>query len=263
MPKVFVVGETCIDRFVYGKCTRICPEAPVPVFQPLRETKNNGMSGNVVENLRSLGISCQGFHNRKPFPVKTRYVDETSDQMLLRVDEEDEALPFNAFEDLLGEIEKKKPDAVVVSDYNKGFLSEEQIQSIGSLHPYTFLDTKKIIGEWCQTAFSFIKINQNEFERTTRLNPKFSMYPNMIVTLGKGGCMFKGETFQVKQAEVMDVAGAGDTFLAGLVAHFCHYRNIRAAIGFANLCASYVVTKRGVTSVFPQEILDILANFEK
>ena len=32
--KILVIGDSCHDVFVYGKCDRICPEAPVPVFTP-------------------------------------------------------------------------------------------------------------------------------------------------------------------------------------------------------------------------------------
>ena len=52
--KVAVIGETCLDRFIYGKVNRICPEAPVPVLEPIEEHRNLGMATNVYENLRSI-----------------------------------------------------------------------------------------------------------------------------------------------------------------------------------------------------------------
>ena len=51
--KVLVIGEKCLDRFVYGECLRLSPEAPVPVFRPIYETTNLGMAANVVANLVS------------------------------------------------------------------------------------------------------------------------------------------------------------------------------------------------------------------
>ena len=42
---VLVIGESCIDVFQYGDCKRLCPEAPVPVFNPTRNIK---LLGNAI-----------------------------------------------------------------------------------------------------------------------------------------------------------------------------------------------------------------------
>jgi len=55
MFRVLVVGESCIDRFVYSKIDRLSPEAPVPVLIPVETTENKGMSGNVVGESKSVG----------------------------------------------------------------------------------------------------------------------------------------------------------------------------------------------------------------
>ena len=52
MVKILVIGELCVDRFVYCEIKRLCPEAPVPVLNPVYTTTNDGMAGNVVENLK-------------------------------------------------------------------------------------------------------------------------------------------------------------------------------------------------------------------
>jgi len=54
MKKILVIGELCVDRFIYGDVKRLSPEAPVPVFNELEKVENNGMAGNVVENIKSL-----------------------------------------------------------------------------------------------------------------------------------------------------------------------------------------------------------------
>ena len=48
--RILVIGESCKDIFVYGKCERLCPEAPAPVLNPLFTTENGGMAMNVVKN---------------------------------------------------------------------------------------------------------------------------------------------------------------------------------------------------------------------
>jgi bifunctional ADP-heptose synthase (sugar kinase/adenylyltransferase) len=55
--KILVVGDSCIDNFTYGSVVRLAPEAPVPVFNPLSKITNAGMAGNVVANLKALGVN--------------------------------------------------------------------------------------------------------------------------------------------------------------------------------------------------------------
>ena len=54
--KILVVGDSCKDVFIYGDITRLTPEAPVPVFNPLRETENDGMARNVSSNVEALKV---------------------------------------------------------------------------------------------------------------------------------------------------------------------------------------------------------------
>ena len=49
--RILVVGDSCKDIFIYGDINRLTPEAPVPVFQPIRERSNAGMANNVVKNV--------------------------------------------------------------------------------------------------------------------------------------------------------------------------------------------------------------------
>ena len=50
--KILVIGDSCQDVFIYGKCERLCPDAPVPVFIPLKTKKIGGMAFNVYENIK-------------------------------------------------------------------------------------------------------------------------------------------------------------------------------------------------------------------
>ena len=54
--RVLVIGDSCTDVFVYGNIERICPEAPVPVFNPIHKVQNGGMARNVKSNLEALGL---------------------------------------------------------------------------------------------------------------------------------------------------------------------------------------------------------------
>ena len=116
MNKILVIGDSCTDVFIYGDIERICPEAPVPVFNPTHQTENGGMAKNVVANLEALGCDVDLITNPNDIK-KIRYVDNRSNQMVLRVDEHDYCEPVerkyvNTF------VCNKKYDAVIISDYN-------------------------------------------------------------------------------------------------------------------------------------------------
>tara|TARA_R110000744_G_scaffold194563_3_gene313424 strand:- start:451 stop:945 length:495 start_codon:yes stop_codon:yes gene_type:complete len=138
-------------------------------------------------------------------------------------------------------------DAVVISDYNKGFVSEKDIENIAKSHPLTFLDTKKILGPWCE-GVTFIKINNHEYERTKHmLSDKIE--ERLIVTMGAEGAKFNRITYPVENVEIKDSAGAGDTFISALAVEYIKSKNVTKAIEFANNCATAVVQKRGVNTV--------------
>ena len=126
--KVLVIGDSCEDIFLYGKIERVSPEAPVPVIEPIDKTTNIGMAGNVANNLSSLGVDCDLATNTSKI-TKTRFIDSKSNQMLLRLDENDN-LPINDNYDRFQHLDISEYDAVVVSDYDKGFLNTSQISEI-------------------------------------------------------------------------------------------------------------------------------------
>lgn len=251
MKKVLVMGDSCRDYFQYGKCERLSPEAPVPVFKPTNMVGGGGMAYNVYSNLKALGIECEIITN-SDMPIKTRYVDEVSNQMLLRVDEND-SVDRIIIEELEG-IDFTKYDLVVISDYNKGFLNEKDIEYIGGKHSQVFIDTKKKLNTWCDNILC-IKINEKEYLNNLEYFNKRNNY-YVVVTKGKNGAMFNNGTnnnfkdFPIEdEHDVRDLSGAGDTFLAGLVAEFIKNNDICCAIKFANKCASWAVTQKGIVVV--------------
>jgi D-beta-D-heptose 7-phosphate kinase/D-beta-D-heptose 1-phosphate adenosyltransferase len=244
--KVLVIGDGCSDIFRYGKCERLSPEAPVPVFLPSKTTGNSGMAINVFENLKALGVECDMMTNDIR-PVKTRYVDEVSNQMLIRVDEKDLISPITQKD--LEFFDLKNYIAVVISDYNKGYLSSDNIKWLSENHPLTFMDSKKELNFWCEDI-KFLKINHKEFKRNEDYLRNYYT-GNLIVTKGKEGTILNNtQMFPIEEEhDVRDLSGAGDTFLAALVAKYIENYDICEAIKFANKCAAWVVTQRGVVVV--------------
>jgi D-beta-D-heptose 7-phosphate kinase/D-beta-D-heptose 1-phosphate adenosyltransferase len=164
--------------------------------------------------------------------------------------------PFD--ESIIHEREIREYDAVVISDYGKGFLSESDIEKFCKNNANTFLDTKKILGDYCREA-KIIKINSPEFERL-KGNINLNDWMNkLVVTLGDRGCMYyrdhvasSGRGFHyydVDSVDVFDLAGAGDTFLAALVAEYLETNDMEDAIKYANKKSAEVVQKKGVSII--------------
>ena len=245
--KILVIGESCKDIFYKGEVNRLCPEAPVPVFNVTGVTENGGMAKNVQQNLLSLGNEASIITNKNWESItKSRYVHEDSNYMFLRVDKFDNGYGSLDLE-RVKQVELEHYDALVVSDYNKGFLSEETLSLISTMHELVFLDSKKTLGPWCEN-FSFIKINNKEYNLTKHaIND--NIRENLIVTHGPLGCVYRDQRFEVPKVEIKDTSGAGDTFLSGLVSMYCASGDISKSIYFANECATKVVQKKGVSII--------------
>jgi D-beta-D-heptose 7-phosphate kinase/D-beta-D-heptose 1-phosphate adenosyltransferase len=139
-------------------------------------------------------------------------------------------------------------DAIIVSDYCKGFLLEEDIDEISRHNTNIFLDTKKILGEWCKNV-SFIKINHVEYDRTQHTIGQLNIKNKLIITRSDEGCEFQEKIYPVEKVNIKDVSGAGDTFISGLVCEFIRTKDIVLAIKFAQNCATQVVQKKGVCTI--------------
>jgi D-beta-D-heptose 7-phosphate kinase/D-beta-D-heptose 1-phosphate adenosyltransferase len=179
---------------------------------------------------------------------KIRYVDDSYNYILLRIDEEEPITKIDLYK-----LPEEDYDAVVIGDYNKGFLQPSDIQYI--CKKYTcpiFLDTKKELGDWAD-CLNYIKINNSEYQRNKEIIDT-KLISKTIITRGSKGCNFNGKNFPTKEVEVKDVVGAGDTFLAGLVFKYIETNSIEQSIEFANLCSTQVVQKRGVGIVDKNEL---------
>ena len=256
---ILVIGDSCIDEYIYCTTNRFCPDAPVPILKPEAYVSTEGMAGNVADNLKSLGASVELITNSNQIK-KTRFVDNRTNHMFVRIDEgENDIFPIE--QRTLQNIKWDEYDAVVISDYNKGFIGYSEIDYIASKHPLTFLDTKKQIGNWAD-KIKFIKINKIELDQSIGfLHDNEKKYSKKVITtLGSKGAQYKGDIYPVEEVDVRDTSGAGDTFLAGLVYAYIKCTigsfdlQISEAIKFANRCSTQIVQKKGTAKINLKEL---------
>lgn len=247
MKKILVIGELCIDKFVYGDVKRLSPEAPVPVFNPVNTVENKGMAGNVVENIEVLCEDCEVLHwHQTENIVKTRYVDVKSNHMFIRVD--DEKIPCQKINFLTPEQRKtiSESDAVIISDYDKGLITNDLIKNIASISKISVLDSKRILDYSTICDIDFVKLNQTEYDNNKELCDSFK--EKFIITKGKDGAVFNGEVFESPNPQqTIDVSGAGDTFVSAFTLKYLSTNSVSESILYANEVCSDVVSKKGVS----------------
>ena len=254
--RVLLIGDSCTDVYVYGDVKRLNPEAPVPILEPKRQDTTRGMAWNVYNNLTAFGLSVFMLTNEEEI-TKTRYIDEKSNQQILRVDDEPEIepLPYKApFIDdrsAYHKLHHKVPpedwyDIMVISDYDKGYITQDKLfELVDWFEGPIIIDSKKTkLPDEC-----YIKVNDIEYEK---LHTKSN---HVIITRGGKGTEYQGKLYPAEKVNVFDVVGAGDTFLAALTYGYLKYKSMEEAIPFANKAAAIAVSHTG-TYVLTKEDID-------
>ena len=152
-PRLLVVGDLILDRYIWGVVSRISPEAPVPVVEVERSSSHLGGAGNVGHNLTALGArsllvgvvgdDAEGAWLRahagdrrgifvdpgRPTTVKTRII--AHHQQVVRVDNEHRIAIGPGLEArIVDTIRRESYEAIVISDYNKGIVTRSLMERI-------------------------------------------------------------------------------------------------------------------------------------
>jgi len=301
---ILVVGDLILDNYIWGSVSRISPEAPVPVIHIQKKENRLGGAGNVAANLASLGskVTLAGIcgddnhkntlfelcrqKNIKPLiqeipgrhtTVKSRVIAQH--QQLLRIDEETcEPIPDSAATTLYEQVvdNSERYDGVIVSDYNKGFLTGQLTGNI-----LKHFSGKPLIVDPKSNDFSkyrgatTLKPNRKEFINGIRhpdlKDAEIEHYAKklvaeldlegLVITLGDQGVFVLDNnqnslTVPTKAREVFDVSGAGDTFIATFLAGLIITKDWFTAAKAANLASGVVVGKIGTATVTIDEIFN-------
>lgn len=235
--RILVIGDACIDEYRYGEIKRINPEASATLLNFQDSEEKLGMAFNVASNLQAFGADVT-LAVSENISRKVRYIDRRTGEHLLRVDHDIEANPYEFDVPLEGF------DAVVISDYNKGFVGSVTIKELRRrFKGPVYMDTKK--HNLADFKDIYIKINERElYEATSLPSPE-----HLIVTYGPKGCGYKKTLYPAKVIEVVDVCGAGDVFLAAMVFKHLETGDMGVALPFANEKAAISCQSLGAVCV--------------
>jgi len=274
-----VIGDIMLDRWILGSADRMSPEAPVPVLKEQSQEYSVGGAGNLALNLANLSVDvslhgavgsdkegykviellkdCNTLTSNVSFDnelttTKTRLVGQGG-QHILRWDRETH---------YQGNTKKSlninNDDVVVVSDYNKGIVDLELMNSLKDVK--VFVDPKQM-PQMYKDCF-LVKPNMSEYNswfgefdiaKAKQHLVQFN-WEWLVVTDGANGVhvINKKDHWHFKEdvREVADVTGAGDTFLAVLVyGHVIKNMNIQDSCKLACYASARNVEKRGVHPV--------------
>ncbi len=299
-----------VDEYILGDVERISPESPVPVLVARDRLRKLGGAGNVVQNIVTMGgqvalfatvgkdnpglwfkeycenIGVESFWIKddpaRPTTIKTRVV--ARNQQIVRIDQEQVgALPPDIEALVVAEIKTVMPQvkAAVISDYGKGFLTSNVLETIiSSARAHRIpvvvdpkgLDFRRYRGATYVTPnlkeasmASGVEIrNRESLVKAGQVLLDQTGVEGVIVTKGREGSTLvtrkKAQDFPAKQMEIVDVTGAGDTVIAALALAVANNLPIESAAELANLAASLVVSRFGAASITLDEMIDSLNN---
>ncbi|MBW6489251.1 D-glycero-beta-D-manno-heptose-7-phosphate kinase [Sulfurimonas sp.] len=311
-PKILVIGDLMIDHYLWGSCERISPEAPVQIVDIAKETTVLGGGGNVINNLKALGanVSVSGVigsdengielinllknidvdvsgiivQNGRKTSKKSRVI--AASQQILRYDKESkEEIEKSSVEKILNSLTGtvSEYDAVILSDYGKGVLTDELCQGVIKLCNKAGVkvlvdpkgsDYSKYSGAYLLTPnkkeamlATKIEIKDNVSLKEALLKMKKEADLTIsLITLSEDGIALHDDEmkiFPTVAKEVFDVTGAGDTVIASIVFALSANKSIEDSAKFANLAAGVVVGKIGSATVTLDEIEEYEASLHK
>jgi D-beta-D-heptose 7-phosphate kinase/D-beta-D-heptose 1-phosphate adenosyltransferase len=303
--RLAVVGDAMVDRFLWGEVDRISPEAPVPVVRLRRETVKLGGAANVAANIRALGADVELFAasgtgetsrtlagllderkiaaagllrvDGRRTTLKTRII--AHHQQVVRADvEADAALDGGHREELLRRLRERGPfDAVVISDYGKGVLTDDVLHEVigmgAAAGTPVIVDPKN--GDYAQyRGCSSLTPNQKEagaataidivdpdsLQRAARTLLERTGARALLVTRGEHGmALFEGADehhLPTEARDVFDVTGAGDTVVAVYTAALAAGATFLEAANLANHAAGLAVAELGTAAISAAQLAE-------
>jgi D-beta-D-heptose 7-phosphate kinase/D-beta-D-heptose 1-phosphate adenosyltransferase len=294
--RIMVIGDAMIDHYVYGTVERISPEAPVPVLNKEEEKKFLGGAGVVASNLKNLGadvdfisvvgedgeadtirqllsekqISDEHFviERGRHTILKKRFIATSPYfQMLMRMDKESkERIKLETEQEIIKRIRDgiDNIDFIIISDYNKGLLSGNIIDSVLTIAKEK---DKKIIVDTKQSLYHYKGVylivpnlielcitsglkttNSDEIITPEAVKLSKSLNAKLIVKRGGKGATIADDlgirSYPSLAKDIVNVSGAGDIFVAILTMALDSGEDIDEAVKLANLgCAKAIARK--------------------
>ena len=293
---ILVVGDLMLDEYIVGHEYRISDEAPVPILKVDSFDVRLGGAANVAVNIKSLGgevILCGSIGSKQggglsnvrilkllgENSISSEYIVSTGfktttktrviikGQQVVRYDWEDPYIPDdNKIEIMnnLKNIDFKKIDAIIISDYNKGVIFKEVVDFLKTTYVPIFVDPKPkhkdmYYNVFCMTPnlSEFNELSENKFDFTSNIEDIFieakkfrdkMRIDNFVITMGdRGALCIDDKNSKIVPSVPVQVAnpiGAGDTFISMLVLSMSNNISLENSVELANIAAAKSVAQK-------------------
>ncbi|MBI5632863.1 MAG: D-glycero-beta-D-manno-heptose-7-phosphate kinase [Nitrospirae bacterium] len=303
--KILVIGDIILDHYIWGRVNRISPEAPVPVVEVTRENFLLGGAANVANNIVSLGahaavigisgedmagealrsileqkgVDCSGlFTENRPTTVKTRVI--AHNQQVVRFDREDSKyVDGRILKGILSHIYAivKDYDAVIISDYKKGMITEALVAGIlkktkpknmfvavdPKVGHFDFYKGVSLVTPNLMEAALGAGLEINDDKTLNKagqaLLKKLSLKAVLITRGEQGMSLFeKNKVTHIPTVarKVYDVTGAGDTVISAFTLASASGASLEGSAVIANHAAGIVVGEVGTAVATPEQLLE-------
>ena len=308
--KIAVVGDVMLDTYWWGNVDRISPEGPVPIVAVTKKEWRIGGAGNVALNVKAMGaevavVSVIGkdeegeqlknlFHDNK---IDTRFIIASEkrvttnkiriigrNQQMMRLDaERNDDLNKQEEEDLINNLEEyiltKKPQVIILQDYNKGVLTEKIIaKTIELCNKYNIISTAdpKRKNFFAYKGVNLFKPNFKEVKGSLNILSD-EMSDNLLseihkqlaeklhhdvslITLSEKGIFYQNndelKIIPSHIRNVADVSGAGDTVIAVASLLYAATKNIHLTAEVANIAGGIVCEEVGTAAINKQKLFE-------
>lgn len=315
--KVLVLGDLILDEYLHGKCTRYAAEANIPVLDVHWKHTRLGAAGNVAANLTALGahtVLCTVIGNDLPLKEIVQLLKEHNiqdskivvephrstqlktrlsidDNLVYRIDKGcTNAINSKTEQEIIKWITEniKNFDAIILSDYNKGVMTSNIIQTLEKInskleyfialdgrhyHKYAKVGLTLITPNYTEAAEMVGAENRKDrVKQVSEWGEKLYLSVNSkycTVTLDKeGASSFHKADFQThiptEHVEHPYVCGAGDTFVATQVLALISGAPLRLSLELANKAAKAAIQKKDTAICTEGDLLlEILQNNKK
>lgn len=309
---ILVIGEGMLDSYLQGSTNRLCPEAPVPIVTLSNRQDVPGGAANTAANVRSLGAhvtllsvigdDLEGALLRQALAdrgVSTSILTQpdrrslakhrvmTGSQMLLRIDQgSTEAIAPETEQRLIDCLIDRFPrcDAVIVSDYGYGILTDRMIQTLAKLQvqsPRTLMVDAKTLTAYRHIGATAVKPNYAEAvqllgtQEFTSGSRAESMMLHGEQLLDQTGAQIVAVTLDTEGALIFErgslpyrtyaqpaahayAIGAGDTFVSALALALAAGGQTSTAAELAAAAAAIVVSQDGTAACCAEELRSFL-----
>lgn len=262
--KIFIIGDGMMDIYVYGEIAVEKGQEGCPKFMEKREVIVPGGAGNASRALKSWPVRVWMIVNPEFGPIKTRYLipalyDTTKYECIFRHDNDGYEAAFDmpkARAQVIEFLNSWAPDVILISDYDKGFLTKELMLAVQN---YAVANTTPLVVDAKLAPHRYLgAIIKGNSIWATKHN-----FNRGVISRGSEMPVVYGEVlpYEAPPVDANNVVGAGDAFSSHLAMGLAYGLSLKDSAALAHAAGRVYVQQLDNTPPASVEVLADLAQW--